>query len=142
MSNLGLPFCGLNGFWDFLKVISNLGLGPWMMRIFGVGRENDTVHIWKFAFFNPFQNWTINYICIFYSKQACIIVVSSLGVLDPTPFMRPAAPKMIWQVKKWWLTGFEKFPNDWYSKFSIMILCLMCDLFEFGLLHSMPTCIF
>ena len=83
MSSLGLPFCGLNGFWDFLKGISNLGLGPWMMRIYGVGRENDTMHIWKFAFFNPFQNWTTNFICIFYSKQACIIVVSSLGVLDP-----------------------------------------------------------
>ena len=39
--------------------------------------------------------------------------------------MRPEAPKMIWQVKKWWLTGFKKFPNDWYSKFSIMILFVL-----------------
>ena len=91
-----------------------------MMGIFGAGMENDIMNIWRFVFFNPFQNWTINSICIFYSKQACIIVVSSLGVLDPTPFMRPEAPKMIWQVKK-----FEKFPNDWYSKFSIMILFVL-----------------
>ena len=39
--------------------------------------------------------------------------------------MRPKAPKMIWQVKKWWLTRFKKFPNDWYSKFSIMILFVL-----------------
>ena len=39
--------------------------------------------------------------------------------------MRPKAPKMFWQVKKWWLTRFKKFPNDWYSKFSIMILFVL-----------------
>ena len=37
---------------------------------------------------------------VFFSKQVCIILVSSLGVFDPTPFMRPKVPKMIWQVKE------------------------------------------
>ena len=65
-----------------------------MMRIFGVGRENDKMHIWKIAFFLiPFKIELLTPYAIFYSKQACIIVVSSLGILDPTPFMRLEAPK-------------------------------------------------
>ena len=54
------------------------------------------------SFLIPFKTELLTpYACVFFfSKQVCIIIVSSLGVFDPTPFMRPEIPKMIWQVRR------------------------------------------
>ena len=70
MSNVAHPFCRLNGFWDGLKGISNPGLGPWMMGIFGVGRESDTMPIWRFVFLIPYKIGLLTPYALFFFSQS------------------------------------------------------------------------
>ena len=62
-------FYGLNVFWNVFKGISNPGLWPWLLGIFGVGRENDTIPIWRFVFLIPYKIRLLTpYACFFFFK--------------------------------------------------------------------------
>ena len=87
--------------------------------------KRQNAHLKDCLFFNPFQNWTINSICNFLFKASLHHCSFLSWHIRPHTIYEARGSQMIWKVKKWWLIGFEKFPNDWYSNFSIMILFVL-----------------